>query len=163
MKAIILVISILSLNIVSCQNRKKEELIEKFIVDLFDDKIPASKIVEEYIEIQADNNNSFSLLERKKMVEGVIEETRKGSDSKWLIPDSSIKNIKKPKVFLYEIHEKKNELNIAGIEELKKNVYVLLDAKEEKIIQYFYLGEGKIISFSLFIKGNDKEASFFSY
>lgn len=162
MKTSIIIIAFLFFNNVFCQDSKKEKMVENFIIDLYNNDISASNLVEKYIEIKPDKTNTLSLLERKKMAVGVVEETRKGTFSPWFYPDYSIKNIENPKVFPYKIHENKSDLIINGINEIKEQVYVLMDSKEEKILQYFLLSETKIVSFTLFIKeGNN--ASFFSY
>ncbi|MBW4362444.1 hypothetical protein [Flavobacterium taihuense] len=137
-------------------------MIEHFVVDLFNNDISALKVVEKYIDIRPDKTNSFSLSERKKMAIGIVEETRKGTFSPWFYPDYSIKNIENPKVFSYKIHENKSDLIINGIDKIKENVYVLLDSKGEKIVQYFLLNKTKIVSFNLLIKEKG-QASFFSY
>lgn len=162
MKTSVLILVFLFFNSAFCQNSKREKIIEHFVVDLFNNDIPALKVVNKYIEIKPDNSNTFSLLERKKMAVGIIEETRKGTFSPWFYPDYSIKNIKNPKVFLYKIQENESDLIINGIEKIKEDVFVLMDSKEEKIVQYFLLNKNKIVSFNLLIKEKNN-ASFFSY
>ncbi len=166
MKKLVLLVIILGFNIVSCQKEKKEKIIERFIIDLFDDKIPPEEIVELYIEIKPDRNNKLSILERKKGAIGVIQESRngKGSENTWLIPNYAIKNISNPKVYSFQEYENLSQIEINGVEKIKEHIYVLLDSKKEKILQYFLLNEtnDKIISFSLMVK-QKKSGSFFSY
>lgn len=162
MKTSFITIAFLLCNYAFCQNSIKEKMVENFIIDLFNNDIPALQVVNKYIEIEPDSINTFSLLKRKQMAVGIIEETRKGTFSPWFYPDYSIRNIENPKVFPYKIYENKSDLTINAIDKVKENVYVLMDSKEKKILQYFLLSETKIISFTLFIKeGNN--ASFFSY
>jgi hypothetical protein len=162
MKTSFVVLAFIFFNCAFCQNLEREKIVAHFIADLFNNDIPSAKIVENYIEIKPDKTNAFTLAERKKMAEGIIDETRKGTFSPWFYPDYSIKTINNPKVLPYKILENKSYLIINGIKKIKKNVFVLTDAKEEKILQYFLFNKNKIVSFSLFVKEGN-EASFFSY
>ncbi|MBP0903811.1 hypothetical protein ACFSKN_16025 [Mariniflexile gromovii] len=166
MKKSILIILFFGINLVSCQEIKKENMIEQFISDLFNEKIPAEKIIDKYLEIKFDSKNKLSLTERKNTAIGIIEKTRNGEGNKgtWLIPNNEIRYIKNPRIYSYNKYKDLSQMEISGIETIKENTYILLDPKKEEILQYFLLNEDndKIISFSLFVKP-ENQAWFFSY
>lgn len=165
MKDYIIIILLFGFNLASCQNLNKERMIEKFIVDQFNDKIPASSVVEKYLEINPDSLNKVTLTNRKKLASEIILKARNNEGySSWLIPNYEIKNIKKPKVYLLKKFKNLDSLGIASLTKYENHIYVLLDSNKEKILQYFLLNEvkNKIISFSLFIK-SDNLAWFFSF
>lgn len=138
---------------------KPEKLVKQFIKDLFNDSISPKTVVNTYLEIENDTNNSLSISERKEMAIGIVEQTRNGKnkDLGWLIPNYEIKNIKHPKIYPYNKYKHLRTFDISGMESIENRVYVLLDSKKEKILQYFLLNEkgDKIMSFSLFGKGDD--------
>jgi len=166
MKNSILIILLIGINIVSSQELKKEKMIQQFIVDLFNDNITPFEVIEKFMEIKNDKNNTLSIEERKLGAVKIIQETRngKGVDGNWLIPNYSIKNIKKPKVYPYREYENLNQFEISDINTIKENIYVLLDSEKEKIVLYVLLNENndKIISFSLLVKP-ENQAWFFTF
>lgn len=166
MKSIIIISFFFGINLISCQDLTGEKMLEKFVVDLFDDSIPAENIIETYLQIEAEINNELSILERKKAVEQIIEKTRNGEGVKgsWIIPNNEIKHLKNPKIYPYEKYENINNLEISGIDTIKENVFVILDTENKKILNYFLLNSknDKIISFSLLVKA-ENNGWFFAY
>lgn len=112
MKNIMIILLFLGINLVSCQELKREKMIEQFIFDLFNDSIPATNIVETYMQIELDSENELSLKERGKGVLGIIEETRKeqGLKGSWLIPNREIKHMSNFKIYPLNKFESLNKL-----------------------------------------------------
>ncbi len=165
MKKIILIGFTLIFNLAFCQKTQPEKMIKQFVIDLFDDEVKPENIVDNYIEIKYDDKNSLSMLERKKGVLGIINKTRNGESKElgWIVPDYEIKKIKEPKIYPLEKYENLDELGIKSYTKYKESIFVLLDPKKKKILQYFLLNKtnDKIISFSLFQKSD--LAWFFGY
>ena len=165
MKKKIILISVLFLTL-ACKNERQEKMIEKFVIDLFDNTTPAKHVVTNYLEIKKDNKNKLSLTERIEGAVAIIEESRSGKINKgtWLIPNYEIKKISKPKVYPYKQYEYLNEFKFNLADKLKDNMFVLLNDDKNKILQYFLLNETntKILSFTLFIKAGSA-ASFFTF
>lgn len=166
MKKLIIIGLFFAVNTISCQEIRKEKMIQQFILDLFDEKIPAKRVVDKYLEIKLDKENKLSINERKKVAVEIIEKTRndEGFQDTWLIPNNKIRYIKYPEVYPYHKFKDLSKIEISGIEKINKNVYVLLDTNKENILQYFLINEknDKIISFNLFVKAKDL-GWFFSY
>tara|TARA_R110002096_G_scaffold6222_8_gene28791 strand:+ start:11437 stop:11934 length:498 start_codon:yes stop_codon:yes gene_type:complete len=165
MKKYIIVFIIFGFNLSSCQNLNKEKMIEKFIKDQFNDKISTDDVVDIYIEVKPDSLNKFSISDRKKIASGIIEKARNNqSDDSWLIPNYEIKFINDPRVYPYKKYKNLDKIEIGTSNKYKDRIYVLLDTKNEEILQYFLLNEDndKILSFSLFIK-SENLGYFFTY
>ncbi|MCB0449699.1 MAG: hypothetical protein KDC97_06235 [Confluentibacter sp.] len=165
MKKYAIIILIFGTNLASCQKTQPEKMIEQFVIDLFDDEIQPQKIVDSYLEIKPDNENSLSISEGKKGALGIIDKARNGESKElgWLVPNYEIKNIQKPQIFSLKKYGDLDTLGIKFYTKYIDNIYVLLDSEKKKILQYFLLNEtnNKIVSFSLFIKSD--QAWFFVY
>ncbi len=161
----ILIVLLIGSTLFSCQEQRKERIIEQFVINLFDDKVTPQSIVSTYIEILQDTTNSnITPTERLKGAEGLVRETRKGIGEKgmWIIPNYSIKQIKNPKVYSFNDYEHLSVINLNAIDSIRNRVYVLLNPDKNEILQYFLLNESetKIISYTLLVKDGNN-GSFF--
>ena len=165
MKKIIFIGFTLIFNLAFCQKTQPEKMIKQFVIDLFNNNIIPQNVIDKYLEIKEDSENSLSISDRKKLAFGIIEKARNGESKEfgWIIPDYEIKSINKPKIYPITKYEKLDTLGISSKTKYKNNIFILLDSKKKKILQYFLLNEtnDKIVSFSLFIKSD--QAWFFSY
>lgn len=147
------------MNIISCQEKNQEEMLKKFVIDLFNEKVSAKSVIDKYLEILPDKRNSLSIIERKKTAIGIIKKTRKneGYENTWLIPNNKIKNISHPVIYPFDKHSNLSKIKISGIEKIKNRVYILLDKDKKKILQYYLINEKgtKIISFNLLVKSEN--------
>lgn len=152
--------------IFSCLESSKEEFIEQFISDLFNENITPEKVVETYIEVVPDTTKKTSLAQRLEWASDFIRETRKPMyadiEGNWLIPSHKIKQIKSPKVYSFIDYEHLSSIKINKIDSIKNRVFVLVDSEKEEILQYFLLNEDhtKILSYSLMVK-DENDGTFF--
>lgn len=164
-KYIVITILIFGSTIASGQKLQPEKMIVQFVIDLFNDEVQPQKIIDSYLDIKTNNENILSIAKRRETVVGIINKTRDGESKKfgWFIPDYKIKNLKKHKIYPLKKYENLDTLRIKSKTKYMDNIYVLLDPKKKKVLQYFLLNEtnDKIVSFSLFIKSD--QAWFFSY
>jgi len=119
------------------------------------------------IELKNEKKFSISLDERKEIRLGHIKQIRlemqkNETDSKWLIPPKTNAN---PKNIVAKYNDFKHldkfKFYERKVESITKNMYVLLDRDKNKILQYFFVEDGKIKYFTLFVKSED--GSFFGY
>lgn len=156
--------SLLFVNCDIAQENTQRELIKDFIIQIKNNKIDAKKIVDTYLQIKTDKENTLSLKDRKQGVVSIIEKMRtENREGNPLIPIYSIDSIKKYNIYPFKEFENLNKYKFSGIKKLRNNAFVLLNDKRDKILQYFLLNRehNKIVSFSLFVKTD--LAWFFEY
>ncbi len=148
----------------NAQKNSGSELIKNFIIDIYNSSINSDKIVNKYLQISDDKENSSSLRDRKLTAEIIIKKIRDvNAEKNELIPKISLDSIKKFNIYPFRDYENLTEYEFNGLNLLRKDSFVLLNDKNDKILQYFLLNSkhDKIISFSLFVKSDI--AWFFSY
>jgi len=149
---------------INAQKNSEIKLIKSFINDIYNCDLDSKEIVDKYLEIIDDKENSISLKDRKVTAEKIIEKIRDvNTEKNKLIPKISLDSIKKFNIYPFKDYENLNEYKFSGINLLRKDSFVLLNDKKDRILQYFLLNNehSKVISFSLFVKSDI--AWFFSY
>ncbi len=153
-------------NICVSQQLPENNIVSRFVVDQFDTKLDAKKVVESYIELESSGRNLLPLDKRFETAKNILIEARNGKGSKgtWIIPDYSIRKIEKPVILPYSKSKHLSKLCIDINKNFEKNVFVLLNEDKNEILQYFLLNNdhNKILSFSLLVKAKDS-AWFFVY
>lgn len=143
------------------QNKEKNiELVKNFSEAIFDKNVEPETIVEKYMFANHNSKNLDSMrLKVSKHIE--IARSKLGQEGGWLMPGNSVANEKTKHIESFLDVEKLNKLQLNLPEDKKKNVYVLLNSNKDEILQYFYVENSKISSFSMFVKTN--KAWFFRY
>ena len=139
---------------ISQQN--ETDLINNFLMSLFNEEIPPSKIVDKYMSYEKNSKSYLAVISH-------IEEIRQGRDLDrgWLMPNHRIATLVSYNIGSYKDYSEHDKIKPKLTEKDKNHVYVLFDSSNEEILQYFLLENGKIKSFTLFGKGS--EYWFFGY
>lgn len=161
----------LSICLISCIDviaQKEEDIIKNFVTDLFDTSISEETIVKNYlVELKYDENFTISLQERNDQqllyLKAIrIQMLEEESNPSWLIPDKINANPKNVVAkYLDYSHLDEFRFHERKAKPITENIYVLLDQDKKKILQYFFIEEGRIKYFTLFVKS--EEASFFGH
>ncbi|MEM9142417.1 MAG: hypothetical protein AAGA86_05475 [Bacteroidota bacterium] len=130
------------------------EVINKFLDALLDDSIPSKKIASDFL-VWDKNDTKDNPEERIKGLDAYVQmarHDRNKSGNDWKLINPQIFTLKQRNIFNYKDYEQLDtlHLNIAKSEE--KNVFVLLNPEKKNILQYFWVKNGKILSFHLFIQ-----------
>lgn len=141
---------------------KDKDLIHSFLTNLLDESISSSEIVNDFMYIGSKSKDSLDIL--TEGYEKLIEMARSDLGSKsedWSLINPKIRELNEWHIFEYSKYRELDEVNLNFSEKEINNTYVLLDENKKEILQYFWIKNGKINSFSLFIQGHS--AWFFVY
>lgn len=157
MKKILILITIL-ISITSCKKETEKEMIEQFIIDVFNEQVNPETIVKNYIEINLDIDTKVTLKKRKLGYKQLIEETRagKGVNGIYAFPNYELKNIQSPIAYKYENYKHLNTIDCSKFNTVKGRIYAILNPEKTKILSYILLNKvkNKIVSFSVLAKDN---------
>lgn len=142
-------------------HRVERILIKNFSEALFDNSVSPEKVVQDYMIFDIDEKKELQIAVSKAAAHITVIREKVNQDGGWLLPDYKVAKEKEYKIEWFLDFEEISILKLNITAEKKKNVYVLLNSEKNKILQYFYLENNKIRSFSLFVKMND--AWFLSY
>ena len=140
----------------------QEEMILQFSKDLFDTQINSEALVEKYIVLDS-LDSDLTISERRSAVIEHVKEIRlnRNKEQGWLMPRGDW-NTHKLTIMPYRKAKHLDTLKLNSIEKVQGSIFVITDADQKEILQYFLLDEqNKILSFSLFVKGD--LAWFFGY
>ena len=140
----------------------QEEMILQFSKDLFNTQINPEALVEKYIVLDS-LDSDLTISERRSAVIEHIKEIRlsRNKEQGWLMPQGDWIS-DKATIMPYKKASHLDTLKLNLVEKVQGRIFVITDADQKEILQYFLLDEqNKILSFSLFVKGD--LAWFFGY
>ncbi|WP_299015139.1 hypothetical protein [uncultured Polaribacter sp.] len=155
MKIKIIIALLLYISCVGIQRNKEAVLIKEFIIKLNDSKVSSKSILDNFIQIEEDKDNSLSLSDRKSSIIEIIEKIRDPKiQGNSLFPKYALDSIKNFNIYPLKEYENLSKYKFSGMNILREDAFILLDDKKKNILQYFLLNKehNKIISFSLFVK-----------
>ena len=137
-------------------------MINNFLNELFNEDVSPNLVVKKYIKYST-NKNDGGIIGYDLAVKH-IELTRREitEDNGWMVPNYKVARLKNRIIKTYKDYKKLDTLNLSfNKQSAKSQIYVLLNKNRDIILQYFWIKDKKIASFSLFVK--PKKAYFFTY
>ncbi len=144
----------------SQENKDNLALVKGFSEVMFDTTVTSEMVVSKYMFANQSSENLDSMrLKAAKHIDAIRNEV--DEENGWLMPGFKVANEKRKQIVWLLNVEQLNKLELNLSEEQKRNVYVLLNSDRDEILQYFYVEDGSINSFSLLVKTGS--AWFFVY